>query len=227
MVSVRLQGRQRALYMAAAAKRKAALEKNGEPRDGTETIRILAELTRLRQLCCDPALCDERYRGGSAKLETCMELVRSGVSAGHKILLFSQFTSMLRIIGQRLRQEAIACWTLTGSTPGEDRRRMTDAFGVDPVPVFLISLRAGGTGLNLTAADMVIHYDPWWNAAAQEQATDRAHRIGQKKQVSVFKLIAKEPSRKTSWPFSRQRRSWPGRSSRRGRRCCPRSPEKS
>ena len=93
--------------------------------------------------------------------------------------------------GEGLSQEEIACYTLTGSTPKEERLRMVDSFHTDPVPVFLISLKAGGTGLNLTAADMVIHYDPWWNVAAQNQATDRAHRIGQEKQVSVFKLITK------------------------------------
>ena len=120
-----------------------------------------------------------------------MDLIRNGVNGGHKILLFSQFTSMLRIIEKRLSQEEIACYTLTGSTPKEERLRMVDSFHTDPVPVFLISLKAGGTGLNLTAADMVIHYDPWWNVAAQNQATDRAHRIGQEKQVSVFKLITK------------------------------------
>ncbi len=120
-----------------------------------------------------------------------MDLIRNGVNGGHKILLFSQFTSMLQIIEKQLQKEEIACYTLTGSTPKEERLRMVDSFHTDPVPVFLISLKAGGTGLNLTAADMVIHYDPWWNVAAQNQATDRAHRIGQEKQVSVFKLITK------------------------------------
>ena len=187
----RLQGQQKELYTANAAKLKEELESGGDAVYEKGKIQILAELTRLRQICCDPALCYENYRGGSAKLETCMDLIRNGVNGGHKILLFSQFTSMLRIIEKRLSQEEIACYTLTGSTPKEERLRMVDSFHTDPVPVFLISLRAGGTGLNLTAADMVIHYDPWWNVAAQNQATDRAHRIGQEKQVSVFKLITK------------------------------------
>ena len=187
----RLQGQQKELYTANAAKLKEELESGGDAVYEKGKIQILAELTRLRQICCDPALCYENYRGGSAKLETCMDLIRNGVNGGHKILLFSQFTSMLRIIEKRLSQEEIACYTLTGSTPKEERLRMVDSFHTDPVPVFLISLKAGGTGLNLTAADMVIHYDPWWNVAAQNQATDRAHRIGQEKQVSVFKLITK------------------------------------
>lgn len=180
--------KQKELYMANAAKLKAELEDGEHPAD---KLQILAGLTRLRQLCCDPGLCYENYKGGSAKLETCIDLVRNGIQGGHKILLFSQFTSMLALIGKRLSAEEIPYYTLTGSTPKEDRMQMVQAFENGGVPVFLISLKAGGTGLNLTAADMVIHYDPWWNVAAQDQATDRAHRIGQEKQVTVFKLIMK------------------------------------
>ena len=152
---------------------------------------MLAELMRLRQICCEPSLCFDGYKGGSAKLDTCMELLLNGTSAGHKILLFSQFTSMLEIIAKRLKKEKIPFYLLTGSTPKRDRVQMASSFQKDDVMVFLISLKAGGTGLNLTAADVVIHYDPWWNVAAQNQATDRAHRIGQENQVSVFKLITK------------------------------------
>ena len=158
---------------------------------GKERMQILAELMRLRQICCEPSLCFEGYKGGSAKLDTCMELLLNGTSAGHKILLFSQFTSMLEIIAKRLKKEKIPFYLLTGSTPKRDRMQMASSFQKDDVMVFLISLKAGGTGLNLTAADVVIHYDPWWNVAAQNQATDRAHRIGQENQVSVFKLITK------------------------------------
>ena len=120
------------------------------------------------------------------------ELILSGVEAGHKILLFSQFTSMLELIGARMKKEGISYYQLTGETSKEDRLKLVQAFHKDETPVFLISLKAGGTGLNLTAADMVIHYDPWWNVAAQNQATDRAYRIGQEKQVSVFKLITRD-----------------------------------
>ena len=121
-----------------------------------------------------------------------MELVANGAAGGHKILLFSQFASMLALIRERLETVGIGSYLLTGDTPKEERLRMVDSFQKDGTPVFLISLKAGGTGLNLTAADMVIHYDPWWNVAAQNQATDRAHRIGQEKQVMVYKLITSD-----------------------------------
>ncbi len=183
---------QKQLYTAHALALKEELEQMSGDTYGTERIQVLAELTKLRQICCDPSLCFDRYKGGSAKLDTCMELITGGIAGGHKILLFSQFTSMLELIGQRLKKEGIAFHELTGATPKEERIRMAGAFQTDERPVFLISLKAGGTGLNLTAADIVIHYDPWWNVAAQNQATDRAHRIGQEKQVSVFKLIMKD-----------------------------------
>lgn len=154
-------------------------------------IKILAELTRLRQICCDPSLCFDNYQGESAKLDSCIELVQSAIDGGHKMLLFSQFTSMLEIIKTRLEQQKISCYVITGETAKEKRLQLVKAFNEDDVPVFLISLKAGGVGLNLTGADVVIHYDPWWNVAAQNQATDRAHRIGQKKKVTVYKLIAR------------------------------------
>ena len=121
-----------------------------------------------------------------------MDLVRSAMEGEHRILLFSQFTSMLDLLKQRLGQEGISYYEITGATPKKERLRLVTEFNGGDVPLFLISLRAGGTGLNLTGADIVIHYDPWWNAAAQNQATDRAHRIGQQKPVTVFKLIAKD-----------------------------------
>ncbi|MDO5417604.1 MAG: DEAD/DEAH box helicase [Lachnospiraceae bacterium] len=191
VVYSRFEGKQKELYTANAAKLKEELENQSDGTYNSEKLQILAGLTRLRQICCDPMLCYENYKGSSAKLDTCMDLIRNGVLGGHKILLFSQFTSMLSLIEKRLKEEEIQYYTLTGSTSKEDRLKMVESFHTDPVPVFLISLKAGGTGLNLTAADMVIHYDPWWNVAAQNQATDRAHRIGQEKQVSVFKLITK------------------------------------
>lgn len=153
-------------------------------------LQILAELTKLRQICCDPSLLYENYSGGSAKLEACIELVESAIDSGHKILLFSQFTTMLGLILQRLKQRKIRTFMLTGSTSKVARRDLVERFQKGEADVFLISLKAGGTGLNLTSADMVIHYDPWWNVAAQNQATDRAHRIGQENKVTVVKLIA-------------------------------------
>ena len=182
---------QKKLYTANAAVFKEKLNSGGFGQAGDGRFQILAELMRLRQICCDPRLCYENYKGGSAKLETCMALVRQGVSGGHKILLFSQFTTMLDIIRGRLEKEGIRSHLLTGATSKEERIRLAGDFGKDDVPLFLISLKAGGTGLNLTAADIVIHYDPWWNVAAQNQATDRTHRIGQDKQVTVYQLLTR------------------------------------
>ncbi|MFA9423303.1 MAG: SNF2 helicase associated domain-containing protein [Sedimentibacter sp.] len=155
-------------------------------------IKILSMLTRLRQICCDPSLYFDNYKGGSAKLDLCMEIVKESIENGHKILIFSQFTSMLSIIEKHLSCNFIDYYLLTGSTKSMDRLDMANNFNNDKTPVFLISLKAGGTGLNLTGADVVIHYDPWWNISAQNQATDRTHRIGQTNKVQVFKLIAKD-----------------------------------
>ena len=157
-----------------------------------EKMQILAALMRLRQICCDPGLCFENYRGSSAKRKACLELVQSMTENGHQILLFSQFTSMLDILREELDKAEITSFTLQGSTTKEKRAQLVRDFNAGKAQVFLISLKAGGTGLNLTAADVVIHYDPWWNLAAQNQATDRAHRIGQQSCVQVYKLIAKD-----------------------------------
>ena len=154
-------------------------------------IRILADLMRLRQICCDPSLCFEDYHGGSAKREVCMELIRNLAEGGHKALVFSQFTSMLDLLEKDLEEEGIAFYKITGAVSKDKRMELVKAFNQDDTPVFLISLKAGGTGLNLTGADVVIHYDPWWNTAAQDQATDRTHRIGQTRPVNVYRLIAK------------------------------------
>ena len=164
---------------------------NGNEEYNSSKMIILSEITKLRQICCDPGLIFEDYTGDSAKLETCIDLVKSGIEAGHKILLFSQFTSMLDIIKKRFKEENISSYVITGSTSKEKRIKLVNDFNNDDTNVFLISLKAGGTGLNLVGADIVIHYDPWWNFAAQNQATDRAHRIGQKNKVTVYRLIAK------------------------------------
>jgi superfamily II DNA or RNA helicase len=156
---------------------------------GQGHIEVLAALTRLRQICCDPSLVFDGYHEGSAKLEACLELVENSHESGHRMLLFSQFTRMLDIIGDELEKRAIGFCRLDGSTSKLQRQAMVHDFNTGDVPVFLISLKAGGTGLNLTGADVVIHYDPWWNISAQNQATDRTHRIGQTKKVQVFKLI--------------------------------------
>lgn len=156
---------------------------------------MLARLMRLRQICCDLRLLKDRPpkpgEAPSAKLEALMELLHEATAGGHRLLIFSQFTSMLRLIAHRLEAEGMPYCYLDGAT--KDRLAQCARFNQTPtIPAFLISLKAGGTGLNLTGADTVVHFDPWWNPAAEEQATDRAHRIGQKKTVQAIKLIAQD-----------------------------------
>ncbi len=182
-----IEGEQKKLYLAEVAKATGMLKDSSNYNE--QKIEILAELTRIRQICCDPGLLYRDYNGGSAKREAVIDLIRSAVDGGHKILLFSQFTSMLELLEEDLVDENIAYYKLTGETGKARRLELVDAFNSDDTPLFLISLKAGGTGLNLTAADIVIHYDPWWNIAVQNQATDRAHRIGQTRQVTVYKMI--------------------------------------
>lgn len=156
-------------------------------------IKILAALTRLRQICCHPGLFIENYKDKSSKMEQCIEIIEDGIISGHKILLFSSYTSIFEIIGKELEKRNIKYFKLTGNTKIDERIELVDEFNQNKeIGVFLISLKAGGTGLNLTGADMVIHYDPWWNISAENQATDRAYRIGQKNNVQVYKLITKD-----------------------------------
>jgi SNF2 family DNA or RNA helicase len=190
VVYAKMEGEQQKLYDARVQMLKQSLENQTDEQFKNNKIQILSELTRLRQICCDPLLCYEDYKGASAKLSLCMEMIADAVESGHKMLIFSQFTTMLDRIGKELEKEKISYYKLTGATKKEQRIEMANDFNENEVPVFLISLRAGGTGLNLVGADMVIHFDPWWNLAAQNQATDRAHRIGQKRAVTVFKMIA-------------------------------------
>ena len=180
---------QRKIY---AAHARAASSSIADSLTGKKQIEALAVLTRLRQICCDPRLCLEGYLGGSGKLTQLIEVVRDALEADHHILLFSQFTSMLDLIAQTLKEEGISYFVLKGDTDKEERMELVQRFNAGEADVFLISLKAGGTGLNLTGADVVIHYDPWWNVSAQNQATDRAYRIGQTKGVQVIKLIASD-----------------------------------
>ncbi len=153
-------------------------------------FKILMLLTRLRQICCHPSMFIENYNGGSGKLMQCLDILAEALESGHKVLLFSQYTSMFEIIEEHLNKMSIAYYKLTGNTPVSRRIEMVDDFNKnEDIKVFLISLKAGGTGLNLTGADVVIHYDPWWNVSSENQATDRAYRIGQKNSVQVYKLI--------------------------------------
>ena len=155
-------------------------------------IKILALLMRLRQICCHPSLFLSDYKGESSKLNQCIEVIKDAVASGHKILLFSTYTAMFPMIEKELKKENIEFSKLTGQTKVGERIKLVDEFNENEnIKVFLISLKAGGTGLNLIGADMVIHYDPWWNLSAENQATDRTYRIGQKKNVQVYKLITK------------------------------------
>lgn len=191
VVYARMEGRQNSLYQAREKQLLLTLSRQTEEEFKTQKLQMLAELTALRQICCDPSLVYENYDHESAKTKTCVEVVQNAVSGGHKILLFSQFATMLEHLAKILHEQGLRILMLTGRTSKEERRRLVAEFQGGAADVFLISLKAGGTGLNLTAADMVIHYDPWWNLAAQNQATDRAYRIGQDNKVTVLRLIMK------------------------------------
>ena len=153
-------------------------------------IEILSYITKLRQICLDPSVVMDDYKGGSGKIDALLETVSQSIDEGHKILVFSQFTSVLNNISKAFRENEITYCYLDGSTPIKKRNKLVEDFNNDDTSVFLISLKAGGTGLNLTSADIVIHFDPWWNPAVEDQATDRAHRIGQKHVVEVIKMIS-------------------------------------
>ncbi len=156
-----------------------------------DRIMVLAMLTRLRQICCEPRLIYDNITSISSKLAGCLDLIRNFQGNNQKVLLFSSFTSMLDLISDELDKERISYYKLVGSTKKEQRHQLVEQFQNDDTTVFLISLKAGGTGLNLTAAEAVIHFDPWWNVSAQNQATDRAYRIGQENKVTVYKLVMK------------------------------------
>ena len=204
VITVQLEGEQRRLYAALEQRLRASINKTRDVDFRNDKIQVLAQLTRLRQVCCDPRLVYEnagqvgvpddgkRRTSPSAKLDAIQELVESCRDAGRKVLIFSQFTSYLDLIAERLRSIGMAYDTITGATPKRRRVELVDSFNTDDTPVFLISLKAGNTGLNLTGACVVIHADPWWNAAAQNQATDRAHRIGQTQDVNVYQIVAKD-----------------------------------
>lgn len=154
-------------------------------------ILILSLLTKLRELCIDPNLIINDYNGESAKMIISLDIIKENIENGHKMLLFSQFPSALKILKNHLEKNNIKSFYLDGSTKSKERIRLVEEFNKNDIPIFLISLKAGGTGLNLTSADVVIHLDPWWNPQVENQATDRSHRIGQKNVVEVVKLITK------------------------------------
>ena len=158
---------------------------------GRNRIEVLAAITELRQICGHPSLVLEDYAASSGKLDLLLDILPGALEAGHRALIFSQFTRMLRILQRRLEAAGVECLYLDGETPPKRRMEMVDQFNGGAGQVFLISLKAGGSGLNLVGADTVIHFDPWWNPAAEDQATDRAHRIGQKNTVNVIRLITR------------------------------------
>jgi SNF2 family DNA or RNA helicase len=189
--AVELRGKQRELYesirVAAHHDVRSAIRKQGV---AGSTLKILDALMKLRQLCCDPRLVKSeaaRFVRESAKYDLFFELLGTLLEGGHRVLVFSQFTSMLALLARGLNERSIKYLILTGAT--QNRQKQCDDFESGVADVFLISLKAGGTGLNLVSADTVIHYDPWWNPAAQDQATDRAYRIGQKRPVFVYNLV--------------------------------------
>ncbi len=160
--------------------------------EGRRKIQILAEITRLRRACCNPALIDPAAGVPSGKLEAFLELVEELIRNRHRALVFSQFVGHLELVRAALDARGIRYEYLDGSTPSADRERRVAAFQAGGADLFLISLRAGGTGLNLTAADYVVHLDPWWNPAVEDQASDRAHRIGQERPVTIYRLIMQD-----------------------------------
>ncbi|NFV70195.1 DEAD/DEAH box helicase [Clostridium botulinum] len=191
-IIVNMTEEQKKVYASFAESAKKEFYKEIEERGFNKSkIKILSIITRLRQICCDPSIFIENYEGSNGKIETLLDIVNNSIKAGHKILLFSQFTSVLKNIKEIFKMNNINYLYLDGSTKADIRGNLVKDFNNGIGDVFLISLKAGGTGLNLTSADIVIHFDPWWNPAVEDQASDRAHRIGQKKTVEIIRLISK------------------------------------
>ena len=183
---------QKNVYMASAMQLKERVERVLDEKGiGRGRMEVLSALTQLRQICCHPSLVMTGYAGSSGKMDALIEILGNAMDSGRRVLLFSQFTSMLAILKRTLERGGISTMYLDGKTPVGQRLELVNRFNAGEGSVFLISLKAGGAGLNLTGADTVIHYDPWWNPAAEDQATDRAHRIGQQHTVQVIRLITR------------------------------------
>ena len=191
---VEMKGKQKQLYSFYVKAIKNQLNENkSSEKSGRDKINLFAYLTKLREICLDPSIVVPDYKGGSSKLTVVREIVKDASESGKKILLFSQFTSVLQKIEEDFKKEDISYLYLDGGTSAKDRVERVKKFNEDSnIKVFLISLKAGGVGLNLTSASVVIHFDPWWNPAVEDQATDRAHRFGQENKVEVIKLVAKD-----------------------------------
>ena len=188
VLHVEMSDKERALY---EALRLRALEKLTAESQGPKHLEILTEIMRLRRACCHPRLVVPESSLSGSKLAVFGEILEELLASRHKALVFSQFVDHLSIIRSYLDEQEIIYQYLDGRTPAPERKKRVDAFQAGEGDVFLISLRAGGTGLNLTAADYVIHMDPWWNPAVEDQASDRAYRIGQERPVAIYRLITK------------------------------------
>ena len=191
-LTARMTPEQERIYRASLERLRPRIDQLMDEKGGRGRIEVLSAITELREICCHPSLVMSDYRGGSGKEELLIELLPEMIRDGRRVLLFSQFTSMLKLLKRRLEENGFTTLYLDGDTPAGDRLNLTERFNQGEGEIFLISLKAGGYGLNLTGADMVILYDPWWNPATEEQATDRAHRIGQEKKVQVVRLITGE-----------------------------------
>ena len=192
-LTARMTPEQEKLYRAALERLRPRVNQILEEKGlGRKRMEVLSAITELREICCHPSLVMADYKGESGKEEMLLEILPGLISEGRRILLFSQFTRMLKLLRTRLDDSGYSTLYLDGDTPAGERVEMAERFNKGEGEVFLISLRAGGSGLNLTGADMVIHYDPWWNPATEDQATDRAHRIGQTKKVQVLRLVTGE-----------------------------------
>ncbi|WP_294379212.1 DEAD/DEAH box helicase [uncultured Clostridium sp.] len=193
IISIPLENEQKTIYQTYAKYAKDIIEKKVESNELKKSrIEILSYITKLRQICLDPSVVMDNYNGRSSKIDTLIDILAESVKGGHKVLVFSQFTSVLKNIGKILKEVNQPYCYLDGTLSSSERIKIVNEFNESDKNIFLISLKAGGTGLNLTSADIVIHFDPWWNPAVEDQATDRAHRIGQKNSVEVIKLISKD-----------------------------------
>jgi len=190
VLQVEMSPEETALYEVMRREAVESLEQDNSP-VGQKHMKILAKIMKLRQACCHPRLVVPNSALTSSKLTLFGEVVEELLENSHKALVFSQFVSHLALISDYLKQKGIEYRYLDGSTPPKERRREVEAFQAGQGSLFLISLRAGGVGLNLTAADYVLHMDPWWNPAVEDQASDRAHRIGQQRPVTVYRLVTK------------------------------------
>lgn len=191
IMNIPLSDEQKIVYETYAEYAKNLIQKKVESDEFKKSkIEILSYVTKLRQICLDPSVIMDNYNGTSGKIDALIELLEQSIEGDHKVLVFSQFTSVLKNISTILKENNMSYCYLDGSMTSSERMKMVNEFNDGNKNIFLISLKAGGTGLNLTSADIVIHFDPWWNPAVEDQATDRAHRLGQKNVVEVIKLIA-------------------------------------